>query len=55
MPTQLNAHIRQIVMDQKSNAQPQPAVAIVQTNSPTPINLKGLWLQKNLNKMSLVR
>jgi hypothetical protein len=34
-----------MVIDQKSNEHPQPAVAIVQTNNPTPISLKGLYLQ----------
>ena len=48
--------MRHIVMDQKSNEPPHPAAAIVQTDNPTPISLKGLWLQaqvcityKNLN------
>lgn len=43
-------------MDQKSNEPPHPAAANVQTDNPTPISLKGLWLQaqiyvmyKNLN------
>jgi len=36
--------MRQIVIDQKSNEAPQPAVAIVHTNKPTPISLKGLYL-----------
>lgn len=42
---QISTHIRHIAIDQKSNDPPQPAVAIVQTDRPTPINLKGLWLQ----------
>jgi len=37
--------MRQIVIDQKSNEKPQPAVAKVQTKSPTPISLNGLWLK----------
>jgi hypothetical protein len=37
--------MRHIVIDQKSNEHPQPAVAMVQTNNPTPISLKGLCLQ----------
>lgn len=40
-------HIRHIVMDQKSNEQPQPAVAKVHTDNPTPISLNGLWLKKD--------
>jgi len=38
--------MRHIVIDQKSNDTPQPAVAIVHTNKPTPISLKGLYLQR---------
>lgn len=38
--------MRHIVIDQKSNEHPQPAVAIVQTNNPTPISLKGLCLKE---------
>jgi hypothetical protein len=36
--------MRHIVIDQKSNEHPQPAVAMVQTNNPTPISLKGLCI-----------
>lgn len=39
-------YIRQIVMDQNPKEQPQPAAARVQTDSPTPISLNGLWLQR---------
>lgn len=38
--------MRNIAIDQKSNEEPQPAVANVQKDSPTPISLKGLWLQE---------
>lgn len=38
-------HMRHIAMDQKLNELPHPAVANVQTDNPTPISLKGLWLQ----------
>jgi hypothetical protein len=44
-PTPTN--MRHIVIDQKSNEHPQPAVAIVQTNNPTPISLKGLCIFAN--------
>lgn len=37
--------MRQNVIDQKLNEIPHPAVANVQTDNPTPISLKGLWLQ----------
>lgn len=33
------------MIDQKLNVKPQPATATVQTDNPTPISLKGLWLQ----------
>lgn len=33
------------MIDQKLNVKPQPATATVQTDTPTPISLKGLWLQ----------
>lgn len=42
----IKPYMRHIVIDQKSNDTPQPAVAIVHTNKPTPISLKGLYLQK---------
>lgn len=38
--------MRQIVMDQKSNENPQPITAIVQIDNPTPISLNGLTLQQ---------
>lgn len=38
--------MRQIVMDQKSTEIPQPAVAKVQTDNPTPISLNGFTLKK---------
>lgn len=38
-------------MDQKSKEPPQPATAIVQTDSPTPISLNGLWLQSRTPKI----
>jgi hypothetical protein len=34
-----------IVIDQKSKETPQTAVVLAHTNKPTPISLKGLWLQ----------
>ncbi|KAK7853691.1 hypothetical protein CFP56_035163 [Quercus suber] len=37
--------MRHIAMDQKSKEQPHPITANVQTDNPTPISLKGLWLQ----------
>ena len=37
--------MRQIVMDQKLNEKPQPVVAKVHTDNPTPISLNGLTLQ----------
>lgn len=45
----LSTYMRNIVIDQKSIEIPQPAVAKVQTDNPTPISLKGLWLQKGKN------
>lgn len=41
-------YMRQIVMDQKSNEQPQPITATVQTDNPTPISLNGLKLQNSI-------
>lgn len=41
--------MRHIAMDQKLNEIPHPAVANVQTDNPTPISLKGLWLQGAMN------
>ena len=38
-------YMRQNVIDQKSNELPHPAAAKVQIDNPTPISLKGLWLQ----------
>lgn len=38
--------MRHIAIDQKSNALPHPAVANVQTDNPTPMSLKGLWLPR---------
>lgn len=37
--------MRQIVMDQKLNEEPQPITATVHTDNPTPISLNGLTLQ----------
>ncbi|KAG2671383.1 hypothetical protein I3760_14G132900 [Carya illinoinensis] len=36
--------MRQIAMDRKSNELPHPAAATIQTDNPTSISLKGLWL-----------
>ncbi|CAN0865030.1 hypothetical protein LINGRAHAP2_LOCUS9116 [Linum grandiflorum] len=41
-----HTYIRHIAIDQKSNDNPHPAVASVQTDNPTPISLKGLTLQE---------
>lgn len=40
-----STHMRHIAIDQKLNELPHPAVANVQIDNPTPISLKGLWLQ----------
>lgn len=46
--------MRHIAIDQKSIEKPQPAAAKVQTDNPTPISLKGLWLKrKQHNKVTL--
>ena len=47
--------MRQIVIDQKSMANPQPAAATVQTDKPTPISLKGLWLKESKNQKLLLK
>lgn len=44
-------YMRHIAIDQKSNELPHPAVANVQTDNPTPISLKGLWLQGQQQQM----
>lgn len=41
----LFTYMRQIVMDQKLNEKPQPVIAKVHTDNPTPISLNGLTLQ----------
>jgi len=43
--TETFPYIRHIAIDQKSNEQPHPAIANVQTDNPTPISRNGLWLQ----------
>lgn len=46
----LFTYMRHNEIDQKSNELPHPAAAKVQTDSPTPISLKGLWLQGKKKK-----
>lgn len=42
--------MRQRVMDQKLKEKPQPIVAKVQTDNPTPMSLNGLTLQNLIDR-----
>jgi hypothetical protein len=46
--SQALAHMRKLVMDQKSTEKPHPAVANVHTDSPMPIRRKGLNLHPDI-------
>ena len=44
--------MRHIIMDRKLNEKPQPTTASFQTDNPTPISLKGLWLQNKTDRQT---